>query len=63
MPRLYFTTIVSAEDEETLIEWARAETAIQRRDRDVVDIDVRLVTDTPEGRPVCSILNLQEVTP
>lgn len=59
MPRLYFTTIVSAEDEETLYEWARHEAYIRRRDRDVVEVDARLVTDTPEDRPVCTILDLE----
>lgn len=45
MIRMYVSVVALFEEEETGCEWAKIQASIFRKDRDVVEVDARMVTD------------------
>lgn len=54
--RLYLSVVAVAEDVETILEWGRTQAAVHRKDRDVIDIDARLVVEDEDGRRRCDLI-------
>jgi hypothetical protein len=56
--RLYLSVLATAEDVETLTEWARVQAAIHRQDGDVVQVEARLVVDGEDGHVFAELLEI-----
>lgn len=58
--RTYLSVVAMIDDPEIAAEWVRTQTAIYRRDPDVVDVEARVVVDTDQG-PIVSFLDTEPV--
>lgn len=57
-PRLYLHIVAVAEDEETLMEWAKTQATIHRKDDDVFEVGATLVVDGLDGRPIATTVEV-----
>lgn len=58
IPRLYLHVIAMDDNVETLLEWAKIQATIHRKDADVIEVGATLVVDNNEGRPICSTVEI-----
>lgn len=57
-PRMYLHILATAENVETLREWAKIQAAIHRKDKDVIAVEATLVLDDSAGKPLARLVKV-----